>query len=123
MRRGGIFDHIGYGFSRYSTDAYFLVPHFEKMLYDNALLMMAYTAAYKAAGDEKDLDTAEKTAEYVLREMTDSEGAFYSAQDADSDGEEGKFYVWSNKEVCEVLGEETGKNVLRIFWNYRTGKF
>lgn len=108
MRRGGIFDQIGYGFSRYSTDAYYLVPHFEKMLYDNALLIMAYLAAYKAGGNQTCLDTAEKTADYIFREMTNEEGAFYSAQDADSEGEEGKFYVWDYEEVCRVLGEKRG---------------
>lgn len=123
MRRGGIFDHIGYGFSRYSTDAYFLVPHFEKMLYDNALLIMAYAAAYQAAGDETDLDTAEKTAEYVFREMTDAGGAFYSAQDADSEGEEGRFYVWSYEEVCGILGEETGKQFCAYFGITGQGNF
>ena len=93
MRRGGIFDHIGFGFSRYSTDKYFFVPHFEKMLYDNALLIIAYSAAYKVSGNEMFLDTAEKTAAYVFRDLTDSEGAFYSAQDADSEGEEQILYV------------------------------
>ena len=92
MRRGGIFDQIGYGFSRYSTDRYFLVPHFEKMLYDNALLILSYSAAYKASGSRELLDTAEKTAEYMLREMTGTDGEFYSAQDADSSGEEGKYF-------------------------------
>lgn len=113
MRRGGIFDHIGYGFARYSTDRFYLVPHFEKMLYDNALLIIAYCVAYKACDDKSSktklfLDTAEKTTEYLFREMMGSEGEFYSAQDADSDGEEGKYYVWTKGEICEVLGEERG---------------
>lgn len=123
MRRGGIFDQIGYGFSRYSTDAFFLVPHFEKMLYDNALLIMAYVAAFKAAGNPTDLDTAEKTAEYVLREMRNEEGAFYSAQDADSEGEEGKFYIWDYGEVCKVLGEERGSRFCAYFGMTREGNF
>lgn len=123
MRRGGIFDHIGYGFSRYSTDEYYLVPHFEKMLYDNALLIMAYLALYKAAGDETDLDTAVKTAEYVLREMTSPTGAFYSAQDADSEGGEGRFYVWSPEEICGVLGEEKGKRFCGHFGITGQGNF
>ena len=97
MRRGGIYDQIGHGFSRYSTDRFYLVPHFEKMLYDNALLIMAYAAAYRMSGETVFRATAEETAAYVLREMTGENGEFYSAQDADSDGEEGKFYVWSIK--------------------------
>ena len=109
MRRGGIFDHIGFGFSRYSTDRYYLVPHFEKMLYDNALLIMAYGAAYQSSGNGMFLDTAKKTAAYVLREMTGGEGEFYSAQDADSEGEEGKFYVWDYREIIQVLGPKRGR--------------
>lgn len=123
MRRGGIFDHIGYGFSRYSTDKYYLVPHFEKMLYDNALLIIAYAAAYKVSGDRQLLDTAEKTARYVLREMTGPEGGFYSAQDADSEGEEGKFYVWSPREVCAILGDRRGKEFCAYFGITEEGNF
>lgn len=123
MRRGGIFDHIGFGFSRYSTDRYYLVPHFEKMLYDNALLILAYGAAYKASGDGLFLDTAEKTAAYVLREMTGAEGEFYSAQDADSEGEEGKFYVWDHEEICQILGEKRGRKFCRYFGMTRKGNF
>lgn len=123
MRRGGIFDQIGYGFSRYSTDRYFLVPHFEKMLYDNALLIMAYAAAYKACGEKAYLDTAEKTAEYIFREMTGEEGEFYSAQDADSEGKEGKFYVWSYEEVCKVLGKEKGERFCAHFGMTGEGNF
>ncbi len=109
MRKGGIFDHIGYGFSRYSTDQYFLAPHFEKMLYDNALLVMAYAAVYTITQDHLYLDTAEKTAQYVLREMTSPGGGFYSAQDADSEGIEGKYYTFTLAEVTKFLGEEKGK--------------
>ena len=109
MRKGGIFDQIGYGFSRYSTDRYFLAPHFEKMLYDNALLIMAYASAYHVTRKRFYLDTAEKTASYVLREMTSPEGGFYSAQDADSEGTEGKYYTFTLAEIMEVLGEERGK--------------
>lgn len=108
MRRGGLFDQIGYGFSRYSTDARYLVPHFEKMLYDNALLILAYAAAYKVSGKRLYLDTAEKTADYIFREMTGDEGEFYSAQDADSEGEEGSFYVWKYEEIVGLLGQERG---------------
>lgn len=123
MRKGGIFDHIGYGFSRYSTDKYFLVPHFEKMLYDNALLIVAYSAAYSLTNDEVYLDTAQKTASYIFREMTSDEGGFYSAQDADSEGVEGKFYTLSLKEIFDVLGEERGKQFAEAFDITAKGNF
>ncbi len=123
MRRGGIFDHIGYGFSRYSTDSYFLVPHFEKMLYDNALLILAYSLAYKVSGNESFLDTAEKTAEYIFREMTGPDGEFYSAQDADSEGEEGRFYVWDYDEIGNILGEEKGREFCEYFGITKQGNF
>lgn len=115
MRRGGIFDQIGGGFSRYSTDARFLVPHFEKMLYDNALLIMAYAAAYHVTKKEEYLTTAKQTADYVLREMTAPEGGFYSAQDADSEGIEGKYYTFAWEEVIKVLGETRGKAFAEVF--------
>lgn len=123
MRRGGIFDHIGYGFSRYSTDPYFLIPHFEKMLYDNALLILAYSIAYKASGEESFLDTAKKTAEYIFREMTGPDGQFYSAQDADSEGEEGRFYTWGYDEICNILGAEKGREFCEYFGITRQGIF
>ncbi len=123
MRRGGIFDQIGYGFSRYSTDRYYLVPHFEKMLYDNALLITAYCAGYKMTGEEYMLDTAEKTAGYILREMTGSKGQFYSAQDADSDGREGKYYIWSYEEILELLGDKRGREFCRHFRITKSGNF
>ncbi len=123
MRRGGIYDQIGHGFSRYSTDRFYLVPHFEKMLYDNALLIMAYAAAYRMSGETVFRATAEETAAYVLREMTGENGEFYSAQDADSDGEEGKFYVWSIKEICEVLGEEKGRQFCEYYNITEQGNF
>lgn len=123
MRKGGIFDHIGYGFSRYSTDDKFLVPHFEKMLYDNALLVLAYAAAYKASGNHLFFDTAEKTAAYIFREMTGAEGEFYSVQDADSEGEEGGFYVWDYDEICNVLGKKKGKDFCDYFGVSREGNF
>ncbi len=123
MRRGGLFDQIGYGFSRYSTDNCFLVPHFEKMLYDNALLIMAYLAAYKKSQQKNYLDTAEQTARYILREMTDPDGGFYSAQDADSDGEEGKYYIWSLEEICNILGRERGEEFSRYFNITEQGNF
>ena len=123
MRKGGIFDHIGYGFSRYSTDRYFLVPHFEKMLYDNAMLIMAYSAAYSVSKEEVFLDTAVKTADYVLREMVSGRGGFYSAQDADSEGVEGKFYVWSLDEIREILGKEKGDAFAEVFGITAYGNF
>lgn len=115
MYKGGIFDHIGFGFSRYSTDEKWLVPHFEKMLYDNALLAYTYCEAYAATKKELYKSTAEKIFEYVLRDMTNSEGGFYSAEDADSEGVEGKFYVWSKEEIKKVLGNEDGEEFCRIF--------
>lgn len=123
MRRGGIFDQIGYGFSRYSTDRYYLVPHFEKMLYDNALLMLAYSTAYKASGNPVFLDTAKQTADYIFREMTGKHGEFYSAQDADSEGQEGKFYTWDYKEICEILGDTTGSQFCNYFGITKQGNF
>lgn len=105
MANGGIFDHIGGGFARYSTDARWLKPHFEKMLYDNALLLLAYTEAYQRTGEIRYASVARRTADYVLREMTSPEGAFYSAQDADSEGEEGKYYLFRDTELLQVLGD------------------
>jgi uncharacterized protein YyaL (SSP411 family) len=106
MRLGGIFDQVGLGFHRYSTDAQWLVPHFEKMLYDQALLTLAYLEAYKALGAPKFVITAKETLEYVLRDLASPEGGFYSAEDADSEGEEGKFYLWTLNEVKQVTGED-----------------
>lgn len=106
MYEGGIFDHIGFGFSRYSTDQKWLVPHFEKMLYDNALLSSVYVEAFEATGNVFYKEVAEKIFTYILRDMTSKEGAFYSAEDADSEGVEGKYYVLTLKEVALVLGEE-----------------
>ena len=114
MYKGGIFDHIGGGFSRYSTDDSFLVPHFEKMLYDNALLIMAYCKAYQVTGKSIYYAVAKKTADYVLREMTSKEGGFYSAQDADSEGVEGKYYLFEPGEIIEICGEE-GKKFNQYF--------
>ncbi|MCC7564881.1 MAG: thioredoxin domain-containing protein [Methanomicrobiaceae archaeon] len=115
MRRGGIYDHIGFGFHRYSTDAAWKVPHFEKMLYDQALLAMAYTEAFLVAGKEEYRRTVQEILAYVLRDMTDREGGFYSAEDADSEGEEGKYYLWTTDEIRDVLGEEDGRRFIRVF--------
>ena len=123
MYRGGMFDHIGGGFCRYSTDAYFLVPHFEKMLYDNALLLSAYCKAFQLTKKEIYLDVAQKTALFVLREMTSPEGAFYSAKDADSEGEEGKYYLFHPSEIVQVLGERAGKEFNRYFDITESGNF
>ena len=109
MAGGGMYDHLGGGFHRYSTDAHWLVPHFEKMLYDNALLVPVYLEAYQATGREDFARIARETLDYVLREMTSPEGGFYSTQDADSEGVEGKFFVWTPTEIAEVLGEDDGK--------------
>lgn len=103
MYRGGIYDHIGYGFSRYSTDAKWLVPHFEKMLYDNALLAITYLETYQYTKNPLYKTVAKQILEYISREMTDSEGGFYSAQDADSEGVEGKYYVFKPEEITAVL--------------------
>lgn len=106
MAQGGIYDHLGGGFARYSTDARWLVPHFEKMLYDNAQLARVYLHAWQINGESFYRRVAEETLDYILREMTHPEGGFYSSQDADSEGVEGKFYVWSASEIRDVLGED-----------------
>jgi uncharacterized protein YyaL (SSP411 family) len=106
MDSGGIHDHVGGGFARYSTDQRWLVPHFEKMLYDNALLSMLYSELFSITSDPNYSSVLDKILRYVQREMTSNEGAFYSSQDADSEGEEGKYYVWSYKELKEILEHE-----------------
>lgn len=108
MRKGGIYDHLGFGFARYSTDKRWLVPHFEKMLYDNALLCYVYVEAFQSTGKKEYAKTAQEIITYVLRDMTSVEGGFYSAEDADSEGVEGKFYVWTKAEILASLGEEQG---------------
>ena len=121
MARGGIFDQIGGGFHRYSTDARWLVPHFEKMLYDNALIPVNYAEAYQVTGDPRYLETMRKTLDFVLREMTSAEGGFFSAQDADSEGAEGRFYVWSKAEVTEVLGGGPEADAFCTYYNVTDG--
>ncbi len=108
MAEGGLYDQLGGGFHRYSTDALWLVPHFEKMLYDNALLSRLYLHVFQATGEPFFKRIAEETFDHILREMTDASGSFYSTQDADSEGVEGKFFVWTRGEIIELLGEEDG---------------
>ncbi len=105
MRLGGIFDHVGFGFHRYSTDKEWLVPHFEKMLYDQAMIAMAYIEAFQITNNPDYKETAEEIFDYVLRDMTDTRGGFYSAEDADSEGEEGLFYLWTIDELKSIFNE------------------
>ena len=115
MRKGGIYDHIGFGFHRYSTDSTWLVPHFEKMLYDQALIAIAYVEAYQATKKEIYKKSAQEIFTYVLRDMTSPEGGFYSAEDADSEGEEGKFYVWSKNELETILESDELELAIKLF--------
>ncbi len=115
IRRGGICDHIGFGFRRYSTDAQWFLPHFEKMLYNQALLLMLFTEAYQTTGKALYAQTAREIATYVRRDMTALTGGFYSAEDADSEGEEGRFYLWTAEEVRSVLGKEEAALFLDVF--------
>ena len=123
MRSGGIFDQIGFGFHRYSVDERWLVPHFEKMLYDQALLAIAYTEAYQAMGKVQHGQVAREIFTYVLRDMTSPEGGFYSAEDADSEGKEGLFYVWTPQEVKKHLGENLGDLFCRFYGISPGGNF
>ena len=123
MAEGGIYDQIGGGFHRYSTDTFWLVPHFEKMLYDNALLVKLYLHAFQVTGNPLYRRIVEETLGYVLREMTDPAGGFYSAQDADSEGVEGKFFVWTPGELVKILGREDGDIVNRYFGVTPEGNF
>ena len=123
MRSGGIYDHIGFGFHRYSTDTQWLVPHFEKMLYDQAMLAMAYTEAYQVTGKEEYAQTAREIFAYILRDMTAPDGGFYSAEDADTDGEEGKFYLWTHQEIAQVLSVEEANLATIAFSIKKDGNF
>jgi hypothetical protein len=123
MARGGIYDHLGGGFHRYATDARWLVPHFEKMLYDNALLPRVYLRAYQLTGRPLYRRIVEETLDYVIREMTDPSGGFYSTQDADSEGQEGKFFVWTRREILDALGDADGEIVCRSFGVTDHGNF
>ena len=123
MYRGGLFDHIGGGFSRYSTDRRWLVPHFEKMLYDNALLILAYSRGFSLTKNPLFLEIAAKTAAYVLTELKSPDGGFYTAQDADSGGGEGQFYLFSPDEVVSVLGKRDGQAFCERFGITEDGNF
>ncbi|MGY4688664.1 thioredoxin domain-containing protein [Salibacterium sp. K-3] len=123
MAAGGMYDHIGGGFARYSVDEKWLVPHFEKMLYDNALLAIAYTEGWQVTGEPRFRKTAEEVLEYVLRGMQDEKGGFYSGEDADSEGVEGKFYLWTPEEIKDVLGEENGSLFCEVYDITEEGNF
>ncbi len=123
MACGGMYDQLGGGFHRYSTDAVWLVPHFEKMLYDNALLARLYLHVFQATGDEFYRHITAETLDYILREMTDANGGFYAAQDADSEGHEGKFFVWTPQEIVAVLGTEDAALVCAYYDVTASGNF
>ncbi len=123
MRRGGVYDHVGFGFHRYSTDARWLLPHFEKMLYDQAMLVRAYTEAYQTTQNPQYAQTVREVLTYVLRDMTDPTGGFYAAEDADSEGVEGKFYVWTLDELTDHLGPEQAAQVAEVFQLKPEGNF
>ena len=123
MRLGGLFDHLGFGFHRYSTDAEWLLPQFEKMLYDQASLMMAYTEAYQITHKYEYADVVRDIFEYVTRDLSSPEGAFYSAEDADSEGEEGKFYTWKQSEIEEVLEPEVASIFMQVYNVHKEGNF
>ncbi len=123
MANGGLYDHLGGGFHRYSVDEKWLIPHFEKMLYDNALLLRTYTEAFQATGNLLFRKVVSETASYVIREMLQPGGGFYATQDADSEGEEGRFFVWTPDEIRDLLGEERGKLFSRYFGVEAGGNF
>ena len=123
MRAGGMFDQVGFGVHRYSTDAAWLLPHFEKMLYDQAMLMLAYTEAYQVTGHARHAQVAREIATYVLRDMRDATGGFYSAEDADSEGVEGKFYVWNTQELVAILGASDAELAKQVFQMTDVGNF
>ena len=123
MAKGGIYDHIGGGFSRYSTDEKWLIPHFEKMLYDNAMLIYTYSTAWQGTKEPCFLPVIRETVSYTLRELKDEKGGFFCGQDADSDGVEGKYYALTPAEVCSVLGREDGEDFCRFFGITEKGNF
>ena len=123
MRLGGIFDHVGFGFHRYSTDREWILPHFEKMLYDQAMLTLAYTEAYQITNNQLYKDTAEEILHYVQRDMTDKRGGFYSAEDADSEGEEGLFYLWTVEEIKNILSDEESELLINNYSLDKEGNY
>lgn len=123
MADGGIYDHIGFGFARYSTDEKWLAPHFEKMLYDNALLLIAYTESYQITKNPRYKKVSEQIIEFVMREMQNPDGGFYSAIDADSEGVEGKYYVWDYDEIVTILGEEASGMFTHVYGITPEGNF
>jgi uncharacterized protein len=123
MRQGGIYDQLGFGFHRYSTDAVWLVPHFEKMLYDQALLALAYTEAYQATGAKRYALAAKEILDYGLRDLASPQGGFYSAQDADTEGEEGKFYIWTLDEVLDTLSPADAELAVHVYGLRAEGNF
>jgi len=123
MRQGGLFDHLGFGFHRYSTDNKWLLPHFEKMLYDQAMLVLAYLRTFQTTKDELLAATARQTLQYVQKNLQSPEGAFYSGEDADSEGQEGKFYLWSAAQIREVLSPEEAELAIRAFDVQDKGNF
>ncbi|SES86338.1 hypothetical protein SAMN04488587_1339 [Methanococcoides vulcani] len=123
MRSGGIYDHIGFGFHRYSTDSTWLIPHFEKMLYDQGMLAIAYSEAYQATGKTEYAGTIREIFEYIERDMASPKGGFYCAEDADSEGVEGKFYVWDTNEIREILEEANAELFIDHFNMEKSGNF
>lgn len=123
MRFGGIYDQLGSGFHRYSTDQKWLVPHFEKMLYDQAMLISVYAEAYQATGKQEYKRTAYEVVTYILQNMTDPNGGFYSAEDADSEGEEGKFYLWTEQEIRQAVSQDEAEIVKKVFGTEEEGNF
>jgi hypothetical protein len=123
MRQGGLFDHLGFGFHRYSTDKMWLLPHFEKMLYDQALLILAYLQAFQITKDDFYAETARQTLQYVQQDLQSPEGVFYSGEDADSEGVEGKFYLWSQEQIREALSPAEAELALRAFAVQEKGNF
>ena len=123
MRMGGVYDHIGYGFHRYSTDAGWFLPHFEKMIYDQAFMIMAYTEAYQVTGDKLYKDVVYEISNFLEREMMSEDGAFFSAIDADSENEEGKFYTWKANEIYQALGKEDAEVYLSVYNSDLAGNY